>query len=201
MRNPKGALVLFFALGIACTSPPVETNTKNHQANVVQNVVANRVEIVYTPLTSLVQVPDQSKASGFEYFGSGIFIRNSQTKNDSGRMIPPYHSAELTAGLTKAPVIGDKVTVVPLIDGIEPFLLPIRSSDSKSEGCSEEDQEEYWEVSFEPIRSKRILEISAIEGRADEFPFDVFVIYPAVDFARQIPAGDLRPEDLPAAGP
>ena len=112
-------------------------------------------------------------------------------------MVTPFDSAEVLGSLNKSPQVGEKVVIVPLTKGIDPFTLEIRSSERRSFGCSEEKEKEAWEVSFAPITARNVLEHRPGEGRAEEYPFDVFMIYPSVDFAKVVSGSDLRAEDLP----
>lgn len=195
MRSITGILTFIVAMTPACALRPETSIPRSGQVTSNQGRTETKEPTLdQNPLTPLPQKPEQLKASNIEFYGSALLNRNSTTKNDSGRMIPPYYSAEISGGLNKEPHVGDDVAIIPLIEGIEPFFLAIRSAEMKSEACSDG---EYWEVKFDPIKSRKVLDAKPREGRADEYPFDIFLIYPAVDFAKNIAATDLQTKDLP----
>lgn len=196
MLGTAFAAVLCSMLALSCT-------VKNDQANAdAASPAANVSEAKPSPegdrVEVLPQVHDGEKAPAVESFGTFDLMRTSTNKDSAGIMVPPYDSAEVLASFGKEPKIGEKVTVVPLTSGIEPFYLTIRGSAMKSEGCTEEDEKPFWEVSLDPITSRQILAAEPREGRSGEFPFDVFLIYPAVAFAKNVPEAEWKKGLLPA---
>ena len=114
--------------------------------------------------------------------------------------MPPFETAEIGIGLYQKPKAGEKVTIVPLQVNLEPFQLSILKSDKqKNEGCDTGGIERkfFWNVELEKIINKEILEIKPIKYDNQELPFEVFIIYPAVEFAKNLPSEELKQEMIP----
>lgn len=107
------------------------------------------------------------------------------------------YEAEIGIWLDNEPKIGDKVTVIPLQVKLEPFQLAIVKTEKKEEPCTGEKKEFYWNTELEKVTDKEILDISPIKDRADEFPFDVAIIYPSVEFVSNIESSKLSKAMIP----
>ena len=123
--------------------------------------------------------------------------RISDNKGQNGDSLPPWKEVQITNvfGFKKRPSVGDKVTVIPLNVSIAP--IDLRIIETKKGTCGELDSTVWWEVQLEPIKQKEFFEISSMAKRREEVPFDVAVIYPAVNFARQVKSNKLSKEVLP----
>lgn len=130
--------------------------------------------------------------------GTGVVWRTSGNKDAQGRDLPPWKEIRITNifEFKKRPVVGDKVTVIPLDVAISPLELTITEAKKKENPCNER-LTGLWEVELEPISVKEFFEVSPTPSRAAEYPFDVAVIYPAVKIARQIKQSQLSREVLP----
>jgi hypothetical protein len=79
---------------------------------------------------------------------------------------------------------------------ISPFELTIRKTQKHTQ-CEEPDGEIWWQVDFESVKDKRFFEQPPLPNRREEYPFDVAVIYPTVEYARQIKRSELVTNMLP----
>jgi hypothetical protein len=131
--------------------------------------------------------------------GEGVVWRISDTKGESGNFLPPWKEIQITniSGFDKKPVVGEKVTVIPLDVDIPPFELSIVKAEMR-QGCSEQSAAS-WEVDLEPIKQKIFFDMAPGPNRAEEYPFDVSVIYPAVRFANHLKRESLSRNLLPKA--
>ncbi|MEJ7849379.1 MAG: hypothetical protein WKF92_14960 [Pyrinomonadaceae bacterium] len=132
--------------------------------------------------------------------GEYALVRNAETKDEKGWMIPPYKNAQIKMGFDNEPVIGEKVTAIPLHVKIEPFQLGIsKVTKTKNSGCLENKKKEFfWAVELETIIDKEILEVERVDSNyKDQMPFAVFVIYPSVEFARSLDKSSLSKTSLP----
>jgi hypothetical protein len=125
-------------------------------------------------------------------------IGQGEVWRKSNNSLPPWREIEITNvfAFKKKPIIGDKVTIVPLDVDIAPLELRIVKAEKKEDGC-DESLPGWWEVELQKISEKTFFEIASRSNRREEFPFDVCVIYPAVRFARQIKRENLTKGMLP----
>jgi hypothetical protein len=102
-------------------------------------------------------------------------------------------------GFENEPRIGEKVTIVPLQVRIEPFQLEIsKTTKTKNVGCAELNEPEFfWTTEFEKITDQKILEIEPLRNYNIETPFGVFLIYPAVEFAKSLGKASISKITLP----
>jgi hypothetical protein len=130
--------------------------------------------------------------------GKGVVWRTSGNKDVQGRYLPPWKEIRITNifEFKRRPVVGEKVTVIPLDAEISPLDLTITKAEKKENPCNER-LPGLWEVELEPISVKEFFEVAPTPSRAAEYPFDVAVIYPAVKVARQIQKAQLTREVLP----
>ena len=190
------AICLCVCLTNSCSRTVSVTNNSQAQA---ANVLTDRDNstTAEVPLESLPNAETQVKLPKVKDFGIVHVWRISNYKGDGGRMIPPFFKAEIGIGLDNEPSIGEKVTVVPLEMSIEPFQLRIIKTEKKEVPCSGKEKDFYWDTEIESVTNTQILEIAPNSGRSGEFPFDVMVIYPKVDFAKNMPAADFKRVVLP----
>jgi hypothetical protein len=126
--------------------------------------------------------------------GQGAVWRISDNKDASGSILPPWKTVKVTNifGFRRRPVVGGIATIVPLDVDIAPLNLKIVAIKEKSECGSR-----WWDVELESVSEKSFFEIAPAADRAQEFPFDVGIVYPAVKAVRQIKREALRPHMLP----
>ncbi len=123
--------------------------------------------------------------------------RESNVKDKHGFDLPPYNKVNLNhVGFDQKPSIGGKVTVVPLEVNVAPMELKILKATEGDESCVKSSKL-YWEIELEPITQQEFFTVSAIPNRREDAPFDVCIIYPAVEFARQIKKEQLTKEMIP----
>lgn len=123
--------------------------------------------------------------------------RESSVKDKHGFDLPPYNKVNLNhVGFDQKPIVGGKVTIVPLEVRVAPIELKILKATEGDASCDNSSQL-YWEIELEPITQKEFFEVSAIPNRREDAPFDVCIIYPAVEFARQIKKEQLTTEVIP----
>lgn len=122
--------------------------------------------------------------------------RESTVKDKHGFDLPPYTKVNLNIfEFDQKPGVGEKVTVVPLEVNVAPIELKILKA-TESGGCDKSSPRN-WQIELEPITRREFFEVSAIPNRREDAPFDVCIIYPAVEFARQIKKEQLTQEVLP----
>ena len=124
--------------------------------------------------------------------------RRSDNKDEDGNFLPPWKEVEITNvyGFNKKPVVGENVTVIPLDVDINPLELRIVKAEKKENPCDEQ-LPALWEVELEHINQKVFFNIPPRPKRAEQYPFDVIVIYPAIRFANQLRRASLSKNMLP----
>lgn len=129
--------------------------------------------------------------------GDGKVLRISDNKDEDGWFLPPWKEVKITNlyGFKTKPVVGDRVTIIPLDVDIAPLELRIVKTE-KREGCDEQSPP-WWEVELELIKQKVFFDIAPRPKIAEQYPFDVCVIYPAVRFANQVRRASLSRTMLP----
>jgi hypothetical protein len=130
--------------------------------------------------------------------GLGVVWRTSEKKDAHGMHLPPWKEVKVANvfGFKRRPVLGSKVTVIPLGAGVPPLDLRIVKAVEKEDAC-DESLPNWWEVELEPIKLREFFDAEPLARRAAEFPFDVAVLYPAVKGARQIDKSRLVKSELP----
>ena len=150
---------------------------------------------------TLQKLPSQTKKIKLPLikdFGVFNVFRISDNHDSNGRMISPFKSAEVKMILDNEAKATQKVTLIPLRVDIKPFQLKILKVIKKeNSGCNEPKKDFYFDVELEKITDKIVLETQPIKNRVAELPFDVFGIYPSVDFANNLTQPDLKQEMLP----
>lgn len=144
------------------------------------------------------QIRKPAEMPPIQIIGEGRVWRTSDNKDKDGRFVPPWKDVVVTniSGFKKKPVVGEKVTVVPLDVDIAPLDLKIIKIKERKD-CDEAGGSRWWEVELEPVKEKRFFEIAPAPNRAEEYPFDVCAIYPSVKSASQVPRDMLRKNMLP----
>lgn len=127
----------------------------------------------------------------------GEVSRSSDQKDKHGQQFPPWKEVSLAnIGLKKELAIGAEVTIVPVGVDIAPFNLKV--TETKRGSVCAQGEPPWWEVELEPLTQKQFFDIRALPGRSEEYPFDVGVIYPAVEFALALPKEQVTQAMLPA---
>jgi hypothetical protein len=129
--------------------------------------------------------------------GKGEVWRGSDNKDQHGNDIPPWKEIRVknVFGFKQRPVIGRKITIVPLDVNIAAQDLTILKI-KKGASCGGSNRA-WWEVELEPIKQKEYFDMTPVANRRAEVPFDVAIIYPAVRSARQLLRNDLKQSMLP----
>ena len=193
------AFILVASLFLLIGCSPKSATTVQPQTESQNNTTQPPVKAIEEkPLEKLKPPSKQIKVPDVKDFGVFNLKRNSKNKDEDGLDIPPFDDAEVLIGLYLEPQIGEKVTIIPLKVNFEPFQLSITKVGEKKEvPCSTEKKKFYWDLELEKITDKAILEIKPVENDNQEMPFEVFGIYPAVEFARNIPQSELSLDMLP----
>lgn len=128
--------------------------------------------------------------------GEGTVWRTSDNKDATGYFLPPWKEVHVTNvfGFNRPPGIGKKVTVVPIDVNASLIDLAIRTT-HRGKYCDPTGADR-WDIDLESVKQKEYFEITKAE-RLGESPFDVVIIYPAVKFARQLRANELKKNMLP----
>lgn len=190
--------ILIFSLFPSCSR---ESNISSATQTVAPNKSVNQnrqIEVI--PLERLKPQKDKIELPNVIDFGLFDVVRKSNQKNEYGRMIFPFYEAEINIGLVNEPEIGEKVTIIPLNVNLEPFQLAISQTEKKTADACKTNRNEkyYWETELERITDQGVLEIRSDKNRADEFPFDVVVVYPSVNFAKNLVNTAITKDMLPA---
>lgn len=196
------ALTFTILLFISCSTKPVNVAEPDVNTNTAQTAAntpsVNKLSVNEKPLERVQNSPDKVKLPEIKDFGTADLRRISENKSSGGLLLPPFEYAEIDTTNFKEVKPGEKYTVVPLDVNISPFHLPVtKTVKTENNGCNEKEPAFFWAIEFERIVNKEILEIEPVKNSSPEFPFDVFLIYPAVEFAKQIPQNELNVEMLP----
>jgi hypothetical protein len=144
------------------------------------------------------QVKRAAPMPKIQTIAEGVVMRTSDNNDPHRGDLPPWTQVEITNvfGFKRSPKTGDKVTIVPLDVDIAPFELTITKTQKKTQ-CSGPGGEIWWQVDFESVKDKRFFEQPPLPNRREEYPFDVAVIYPTVEYAQQIKRSELVTNMLP----
>jgi hypothetical protein len=121
--------------------------------------------------------------------------RLSKNEDKYGSNLPPWTEVLVLPYFKTKPVLPSKVTVVPLDVDFDSFNWQIAKSERKESGC-DETKPYAWEVTLQ-LTQKEFFEFVGTPTRGGEFPFDVVVLYPAVEYARQLKKKQLKKQMLP----
>jgi hypothetical protein len=167
-----------------------QTNTQINSINQIERTKGKTLEKLSSPQgkTKLPLVKD---------FGVFYGYRDSDNTNVGGSPIAPFKSAKIEMVVDNEAKAGEKITMIPLQVEIEPFQIAISKVTKKRYGgCDEPGKDFHFEIEFEEITDKIVLEAGLIDNQGME-RFGVFTIYPAVDFAKNILPPALKQEMLP----
>ena len=130
--------------------------------------------------------------------GEGSVWRRSDNKGQHGNFLPPWKEIQITNlfGFKERPLVGEKITVIPLDVNIPPLELKIVKADKKANAC-EDGLPAAWEVELQVVREKSFSDAEPAPNRSAEYPFDVCLIYPAVKFVNPIKRENLSSSMLP----
>ena len=193
----KILLIIFsFCFLVSCSQQAQIQSQTEVQKTLIEDIEKPEIDKTLEKLSKpseKIQLPEVKKIGEF------ALIRNSETKDEKGWMIPPYKNAEIKMGFENEPQIGEKVTVVPLQVKLEPFQLKIsKVTKTKNSGCIENKEKELlWAIELETITDKEILEVKPVSNYKDQMPFGVFVIYPSVEFAKSLDKSSVSKTILP----
>ena len=182
MRNVT--ILLAIAFIVSCKPSVPSTSQKNE----LTTPSPQPTEIQQTP--KIFSLPKVESIAQIDVW------RESNVKDKHGFDLPPYNKVNLNhPGFGQKPTVGEKVTVVPLEVNVAPIKLKILKV-TEREGCDKSSPRD-WEIELESITQQEFFEVSAIPNRRADAPFDVCLIYPAVEFARQIKKEQLTKEVIP----
>lgn len=154
--------------------------------------------LLFASDAGLAQIKESVPMPRIQTIGKGEVWRVSNNKDQHGSDLPPWKEIRVknVFGFKQRPVIGRKVTIVPLDVNIAAQDLTIVKI-KKGASCGGSDVKARWEVELEPIKQKEYFDMTPIANRRAEVPFDVAIIYPAVKSARQLLRNDLKQSMLP----
>lgn len=185
MRMRTLTILILTVTSIACAQARLQT----------KNVVAP----VNQPITNTIEVKSQPKSfqmPKIERIEKAMVWRISENQDKNGSYLPPWTEVKVSTFFETKPIADSKVTVIPLEVNIAPFDWQIAKSEKKEFGC--DDAKPYaWEVELKPFTQQEFFSIAPLPNRAQEYPFDVVVLYPAVEFARQLKKEQLTEQMLP----
>ncbi len=150
------------------------------------------------PLANSIEAKPQAKPilmPKIKSIEQGTVFRVSENKDRHGSYLPPWIEVEISTYFKTKPALPSKVTVVPLDVDIDSFNWQIAKSERQEFGC-EETKPYAWEVKLQ-ITQKEFFEFVPPPTRRTEVPFDVVVLYPAVEFARQLKKKQLTKQMFP----
>lgn len=197
MKKVLTILLLFMFFG--CSQKSVDSSTPQTNLQSSSPIQTTKV-IKEKPLEKLKNPSGQIKMPKVKQFDIQDLRRNSNQTDESGWNVPPFDDAEVGLDLYQEPKVGEKVTIVPLKVNIEPFQLSIiKFEKHENDGCDNTmiKRDFFWNIDLEKIINKEILDIKPVKGNNQELPFEVFTIYPAVEFAKNIPSEKLSQQMVP----
>lgn len=197
MRSPLPLLllitlaVLFLLACAQATKPPAASTAQ--QNNAPPPAASPVREQIKRPQGKPIPMP------AVQMVGGGSVWRTSEKKDQTGGYLPPWKTVMIANvfGFKKEPAIGSEVTVIPVVVDIAPFNLKI--IETKRGAVCAANEPPWWEVELEAVTRKEFFDIGALPDRHEEYPFDVCVVYPAVEFVYAVPKEQLKKEMLPPA--
>ena len=168
-------------------------------AGIIQDAQGRRIA-EYRQLPSLEPTSGQIQSPRVEIFRIETVFRRSDRQDEHGRGLPPWNGIEpLAFSADREPQIGQYVTVVPLEVNIPAFNMRIVSAEKKRDECDDNNLKTYWESKTEGLNFREFFEAKPIAERAEEYPFDVVIIYPSVKYARAMGGKQIDKATLPKA--
>ncbi len=188
-------IILFVCLINSCSQKSIETNLPQTNTQINSTNQSERTE--GKNLEKLSSPKGKRKLPVVKDFGVFYVYRESDNKDVGGSPIAPFKSAEIKMVTDSEARAGEKITMIPLQVEVEPFQIAISKVTKKRyNGCDEPKKDFHFEIEFEEITDKIVLEAELVDNQGME-RFGVFTIYPAVDFAKNILPPTLKQEMLP----
>lgn len=188
-------LIFSVYLIISCSQKPIATNQPQTTTQINSTNQSARTE--GKTLEKLSSPKGKRKLPVVKDFGVFYVYRDSDNKDVGGSPIAPFKSAKIDMVTDSEAKAGEKVTMIPLQVEVEPFQIAISKVTKKRyNGCDEPGKDFHFDVEFEEITDKIVLEVELVDNQGME-RFAVFTIYPAVDFAKNILPPALKQEMLP----
>lgn len=185
-------ILLILLSGLLLFSCSYDTTVHSQNKQAFPNTIIDQSKVNKSPAENTV-------TSEIKKIGELGLLRNSDTKDEKGWMLPPYKNAEIKIGFYFEPQIGEEITIVPLKVNIEPFQIKIvKATKTKNSACTKNEKRQYfWAIETEKITKPAILEVKPVDKYNNRMPFSVFAIYPAVKFAKSLNKSSLSKNSLP----
>jgi len=190
-------IILFVCLVISCSQKSTETTLPQANNEIVST---NRIEKTEgKTLEKLSSPAGKRKLPVVKDFGVFYVYRDSDNKDVGGSPVAPFKSAGIEMMvIDNEAKAGEKVTMIPLQVEVEPFQIAISKVTKKRyNGCDEPKKDFHFDIEFEEITDKIVLEVEPVDKQFVSRAFGVFTIYPAVEFVRNILPPELKPEMIP----
>jgi hypothetical protein len=167
-----------------------QTNTQINSINQIEGIEGKTLEKLASP-------KDIRKLPIVKDFGVFYIYRKSENTAAGDFPIAPFKSAEIKMVTDNEAITGEKITMIPLQVEVEPFQIAIsKVAKKRYNGCDEPRKDFNFEIDFEEITDKIVLETELVNNQGME-RFGVFTLYPAVHFAKNILSPALEQEMLP----
>jgi len=144
-------------------------------------------------------VPHPTPISLVRGFGMATVLRHS-SNSENGFEVSPWTSVTIgnvfTVGWKQGPVVGTRMTVIPLGVDLAPVSLEIVKAEYAADPCAD-NLPWTWTIELAPVTSRAYFEARPIAGRRDDVPFDVAVVYPEHARARAVNAQRIPRSKLP----
>lgn len=179
--------IILLAMGIfvvSCNKNTIQEQNKNDAHQTSDSSEVHPPQTAQFPMPKIQSVLQES------------VWRDSDFKETDGGNPPIWKNVKVEIFFHKKPQQGNKVTVIPLKVDIAPMQLKIIKTIEVKDACNEK-LPHLWQIELETITQKEFFETKAILNRREEYPFDVCILYPAVEFARSLDIATLKKEMLP----
>lgn len=132
-------------------------------------------------------------------FGTYSIERTSNVKDADENFLRPFNKVSVSKiHLKSKPTVGDKITVIPLEIDLPPFELAVTKTEKTvGKSCDRKNKSVFWNTEVESITKKVFFEVKPLEDRGDEYPFDLFIIYPSNPKAMSLKKSDLKKSTIP----
>lgn len=131
-----------------------------------------------------------------EMITNSSFFRESDVKDENGFFVRPYKSGSIIFSFEEKIDQGEYVTLVPICSNSESFNMEISSVKECSESVNDNEVITWFNATVEEINNKNLLSAQPNVGRRDDTPFDIVVLYPAVNDAKLLNKDNLNIEVL-----
>lgn len=139
---------------------------------------------------STSDLPDTIGPDTIEFVSVGDIKLEDGRKNEGWK-----HAEVIEASMPFMPDTAEQVTLVPLTNDLPSINLSVRGA-QRTLGCGKE----IYRLEFSPIHHPSYLNAEAPPKKREEYPFDVGIVYPALQpagLAESVPVGDLSAHQLP----